>query len=154
MTFFFYWRIFFYRNVSLKQVIMNANYICPHCRAYLNVSDRIVISAKNEKGQRGVLLFSIHLGDYEILKHPNFDMEENEKLNMFCPSCHKSLKDSKVHENIYKILMQDEEDHEYEILFSGVYGERCTYQISEEKVHSYGEDAGKYLNFTNLIQMS
>ncbi|WP_282013876.1 hypothetical protein [Marinifilum flexuosum] len=133
---------------------MNANYICPHCRNYLNVNDRIVISAKNERGQKGVLLFSIHLGDYEILKHANFEMENDEKISMFCPCCHKSLLDKRIHENIYKIVMQDEEDQEYEILFSGVYGERCTYQISEDKVHTYGEHAAKYLNFTNLIDMS
>ena len=133
---------------------MNANYICPHCRTFLNVGDRIIISAKNNKGDRGILLFSIHLGDYEILKHSGFDMEENESISMFCPCCHKSLRHAKIHENIFKIIMQDEEDQEYEILFSGVYGERCTYQISEKKVLSYGEHAGKYLDFANLSHMS
>ena len=133
---------------------MKANYLCPKCRTYLNVGDKIVISAKNEKGYKGILLFSIHLGDYEIKKHSNFDIEENESLSMFCPCCHKSLRHPKVHNNIFKILMQDAEDQEYEILFSGVYGERCTYQIKEEKVSSFGKDAGKYLNFTNLINMS
>ncbi|WP_421919371.1 hypothetical protein [Marinifilum sp.] len=133
---------------------MNANYICPHCRSYLNVNNRIVISAKNHKGKRGILLFSIRLGDYEIIKHPNFEMEENEKISMYCPCCSKSLLDSRIHENIYKILMQDEEDQEYEILFSGVYGERCTYRVTDGNVHTYGEHASKYLNFTNLIDMS
>ena len=133
---------------------MKANYICPNCRTYLNVGDRIVISAKNHKGDKGILLFSIQLGDYEIQKHSWFDIEENEVIRMFCPCCHKSLKHPKVHENIYKVIMQDEEDQEYEILFSGIYGERCTYQISEEKVNTFGDDAGKYLNYTNLINMS
>jgi hypothetical protein len=133
---------------------MNANYICPHCRNYLNVNDKIIISAKNEKGNRGILLFGIELGDYEIIKHPGFEMEADERISMYCPCCNKSLIEKRIHENIYKILMQDEEDQEYEILFSGIYGERCTYQINEEKVLSYGEHASKYLNFKNLIQMS
>ncbi|MBL4559764.1 MAG: hypothetical protein COC06_03680 [Bacteroidales bacterium] len=133
---------------------MNANYLCPICRSFLNVGDQIVISAKNKKGTKGILLFSIHLGNYEIKKHSCFDLDENENLSMFCPCCHKSLRHPKVHENIFKILMQDDEDHEYEILFSGIYGERCTYQINEEKVSSFGQDAGKYINFTNLINMS
>ncbi|RUT79797.1 hypothetical protein [Ancylomarina longa] len=133
---------------------MNANYICPHCRSYLNVADRIVIAAKNEKGRNGVLLFSIHLGDYEILKHSSFEMEENEQISFFCPCCKKSLRHEKIHENIYRILMHDEEDQEYQILFSGIYGERCTYQVSHENVYSYGEHASKYLDFANLIQMS
>lgn len=133
---------------------MKANYLCPICRTYLNVGDQIVISAKNEKGVKGILLFSIHLGDYEIKKHANFDLEKNENLSMYCPCCHKSLRYPKVHENIFKILMQDDEDLEYGILFSGIYGERCTYQIHEEKINTFGQDAGKYLNFTNLINMS
>jgi hypothetical protein len=133
---------------------MTGNYICPHCRTYLNVGEKIILAAKNEKGKRGILLFSIHLGDYEIQKHSAFDMEENESIYLYCPSCHKGLKDTKIHENIYKILLQDEEDQEYEILFSGVYGERCTYQISEEKVESYGEHAAKYIDFASLIDLS
>ena len=115
---------------------MKANYLCPKCRTYLNVGDKIVISAKNARGYKGILLFSIHLGDYEIKKHSNFDIEENESLSMFCPCCHKSLRHPKVHNNIFKILMQDAEDQEY------------------EKVSAFGKDAGKYLNFTNLINMS
>ncbi|MGQ1911410.1 hypothetical protein ACT3CE_16680 [Marinifilum sp. RC60d5] len=133
---------------------MKANYLCPNCRTYLNVGERIIVSAENKEGQKGILLFSIHLGDYEILKHPYFDLKKNEIIQMSCPCCHKSLKDTKVHQNIYKIIMQDDEDQEYEILFSGVYGERCTYEICDGKVRSYGEHASKYLNFNNLIQMS
>lgn len=133
---------------------MKANYLCPNCRTYLNVDERIILAAENMEGQKGILLFSIHLGDYEILKHPYFDLRDNEIIQIFCPCCHKCLKDTRVHKNIYKILMQDEEDQEYQILFSGVYGERCTYKISDGKVSSYGEHASKYLNFNNLIQMS
>lgn len=133
---------------------MNASFICPKCRSYLNIGDHIIISAKNERGMRSLLLFSIHLGDYQILKHPSFDIEENDVISLYCPCCNKSLKHSTVHENIYKIIMQDEEDGEYEILFSGVYGERCTYQIREEKVHFFGEHSSKYLDFINLVDMS
>lgn len=133
---------------------MNANYMCPNCRVYLNVGDRIIISAKNDKGTRGILLFSIHLGDYEIRKHSGFDLEEKDVISMYCPCCHKSLRHPQVHENIFKVIMQDEEDQEYEILFSGIYGEKCTYQINEEKVQPYGDHASNYLDFTNLINMS
>jgi hypothetical protein len=133
---------------------MKANYLCPICRSYLNVGDQIVISAKNEKGFMGILFFSIHLGDYEIKKHSYFDLEKNENISMYCPCCHKSLRYPKVHENIFKILMQDNEDQEYEILFSGIYGERCTYQISEEKINTFGDSVGKYLDINNLINMS
>jgi predicted RNA-binding Zn-ribbon protein involved in translation (DUF1610 family) len=120
-------------------MIMEANFLCPNCRSYLNVEDNIVISAKNEKGNKGILLLSIQLGDYKIKKHYNFEIEDSEILKLYCPNCSKSLKHSNVHDNIYKILMQDEEDQEYEILFSGVYGERCTYQIRESKVLFFGK---------------
>ncbi|PKQ60600.1 hypothetical protein BZG02_18595 [Labilibaculum filiforme] len=133
---------------------MKANYLCPNCRTCLNIGDQIIISAKNEEGKKGILLLSIFLGDYEIKKHSSFDLEENEKLDMYCPCCFESLRNPMVHDNIFKILMQDEEDQEHEILFSGIYGERCTYQIRDKKVSTFGQDAGKYLNYTNLINMS
>lgn len=133
---------------------MKANYVCPICRTFLNIRDQIVILAKNEKGNKGILLFSIHLGNYKVIKHPCFDIEKGEKLSLFCPYCRKSLKNSKIHNNIFKILMQDDEDQEYEILFSGIYGERCTYQIIENKVSHFGQDAEKYINFINLINWS
>ena len=36
------------------------------------------------------------LGDYNVLKHPSFNIEEGEKINMFCPSCSENLKKHKV----------------------------------------------------------
>jgi len=62
---------------------MKVNYLCPICRSFIIVGDQIVISAKNEKGIKGLLLFSIHLGDYKIKKHANFDFENNENLSMY-----------------------------------------------------------------------
>ncbi|WP_372751072.1 hypothetical protein [Labilibaculum sp.] len=127
---------------------MKANFLCPNCRSYLNVGKNIVVVVKNANGDKGILLLSIQLGDYKIKKHANFDIEDDEIIKIYCPSCSKSIKHDSVYDNIYKILMQDEEDQEYEILFSGIYGERCTYQIRGCKVSSFGEDAGKYLDLT------
>ena len=133
---------------------MKANYLCPHCRSFLNVGDKIIIAAKNKKRESGLLLFSMKLGDYEVVKHPCFNIEEGEKISMYCPSCNKDLKKHKVHENLYGIIMQDEEDKEMQILFSGTYGEKCTYRITDKDVESFGKDAGKYLDLDNLISMS
>ncbi|RZT96468.1 hypothetical protein EV201_1106 [Ancylomarina subtilis] len=133
---------------------MKANYICPHCRSFLNVGDKIIIAAKNSKKEKGILLFSMELGDYTVLKHPSFNIEIGEKVNMYCPSCSANLKKHKVHNNLFGIIMQDEEDNEMQILFSGTYGEKCTYRITNKDVESFGKDAGKYLDLDNLISMS
>lgn len=117
---------------------MEANYICPNCRTYLNVGEQIILFAKRKNGNHGILLLTIHVGDYEIQKHKLFDIEEKEIISLFCPCCHKSLKDSNVRENSYKIIIQDNEDQEYEILFSGIYGGKCTYQVSEYDVKTFG----------------
>lgn len=133
---------------------MKANYICPHCRSFLNVGDKIIIAAKNRLKEKGILLLSMKLGDYTVLKHPSFNIEKGEKINMFCPSCNKNLKKKTVHKNLFGIIMQDEEDKEMQILFSGTYGEKCTYRITDKDVESFGDDAGKYIDLDNLISMS
>ncbi|MFA8437155.1 MAG: hypothetical protein ACEPOZ_21820 [Marinifilaceae bacterium] len=129
---------------------MNANFLCPHCRAFLNVGNQIVISAKNQAGKRGLLFLSIQLGDYKVIKHDFFELEDQEVLKMSCPACHKNLRVAEIHKNICKILMQDEEDQEFAVLFSGVYGEKCTYKIRDNVVESYGKHASKYIDIENL----
>ena len=133
---------------------MKANYICPHCRSFLNIGDKIIIAAKNSKKEKGILLLSMELGDYSILKHPSFNIEEGEKIELVCPSCSENLRKHKIHENLYGIIMQDEEDKEMQILFSGTYGEKCTYRFTDKDIESFGKDAGKYIDLDNLISMS
>lgn len=132
---------------------MDANFLCPFCRSYLNVGQKIVVTAKRRSGELGILLLSLHLGDYDVVKHKSFDVVDGEEIKFLCPSCHKSLKAHEIHKNINRIIMQDEEDQEHEILFSGIYGERCTYKVRENVVESFGEHAAKYIDFANLMKI-
>ena len=52
------------------------------------------------------------------------------------------------------IFYSCEEDKEMQVLFSGTYGEKCTYRITDKDVESFGKDAGKYIDLDNLISMS
>ncbi len=133
---------------------MKANYLCPHCRNFLNVDDKIILATENDKKENGILLLSIKLGNYSILKHPSFNLNEGDKIQISCPLCNTSLKKQTVHDNLYGIIMQDDEDKEMQILFSGVYGEKCTYKITDKEIESFGDDAPRYINLDNLTSIS
>ena len=45
------------------------------------------------------------------------------------------------------------ENHEYEVLFSKIAGEKSTYTLIGESVSMYGEDSGNYVDFINLSQV-
>ena len=58
---------------------------------------------------------------------------------------------TEIHENLAKVLMLDEKNNEYEILFSEIVGEKCTYKIKEEDIELFGDHASKYMNFFGEI---
>jgi len=127
---------------------MNKRYLCPHCRSDLKVGDHIVFSAETEKGKKGVLMLSPDLGDYTILQDDHFSYKDGEHIDFFCPVCHGNLGIPDVSKDLAEVLMVDENGEEYEIIFSGVAGKKCTIQIKGDKViRSFGEDADEYTNF-------
>jgi len=128
---------------------MKANYYCPHCNGLLNAGEYIIFSSRSKKGGHGLILLHPEVGNYAVEKHPLFDYDEGEKLRFFCPMCHKELA-SDVHENLAKIIMRDEEDKEYQILFSKIAGEKSTFKIKGESVEVFGEHAGNYLELLGM----
>ena len=128
---------------------MKANdFLCPYCRGHLMPHTKVILAARKESGQRGIILFNPKLGDYEVLVHHTFRLREGEHIDMLCPLCHANLTDQTISHNLAKIKMIDSNGKEFDIYFSEVYGEKCTYKISGDKqVEKYGEDAGDYKNF-------
>jgi len=127
---------------------MKTNFICPKCSGYLLVGDKIIFTAKTKKDKRsGIILLSPKLGDYTSVLHSDFKIEKGEEVNFFCPICHASLVVSDVDEKLVKIIMIDENSDKYEIYFSGVAGEHCTYKVSDEKIEKYGEASEKYYKY-------
>ena len=126
---------------------MKNDYLCPHCKALLNIYTHIVLSFKKKNRESGVVFFHSDLGNYETIFHDDLEFDDNERVEFYCPVCNADLGHGH-HENLAKIIMRDTEG-EHNIVFSKVYGEKCTYKISEE-ITAYGEDSGKYVDFDDL----
>lgn len=94
-----------------------------------------------------MLLLSPLLGEYTITKHNSFKLREGEHLEFYCPMCHNSLSSIDEHINLAKILMLNPEGKEFEIIFSKIVGEKCTYRLLGENIEPFGPDAREYYNY-------
>jgi len=125
---------------------MKSDYLCPACRNILNVGENVVFHAKASHRREGILMFHPQPGNYTVIKHPSFDYEEGEKVSFYCPYCNTELT-SERNKNLVRIIIRDETNREYELLFSRVAGEKSTFVVMGEKVEPYGPDAEKYLEY-------
>jgi len=125
----------------------NQDFICPYCRGQLKPNVKITLSARKKDGNRGMILLSPKLGEYDILHHPGFTIDEGEHLDLLCPVCHANLTDHSIHKNLAKIIMLDEKGDEYLIYFSEIMGMKCTYKVQGDKIEAFGEDADEYRNY-------
>jgi len=123
---------------------MDTKFLCPYCRSLLNLDGNIILTAETQKGKKGLVLLHQEVGNYSALHDPSFNLKKHEKVDFFCPVCHESLQYDK-NKNLVKIIMK-EENNESIILFSNIYGEKCTYVIQDKDMKSYGESVKKYTN--------
>jgi len=128
---------------------MKANdFLCPYCRGHLMPHTKVILSARQQSGTRGIILFNPQLGAYDILRHHTFRLEEGEHIDLLCPLCHANLTDHTISKNLARIKMIDTAGAEFDIYFSEIAGKKCTYKISKDKkVEKYGDDAGDFQNF-------
>jgi len=127
---------------------MKTDFICPQCQGHLLVSDKIILTAITRQDKKsGMILLSPKLGDYATIQHPGFEIKKGDEVDYYCPICHANLSASDVDQNLVRIFMVDEKDDRYEIYFSGVSGEKCTYKVSDKKVEKFGESAEKYYKY-------
>ena len=120
-------------------------YTCPYCFIQLNINGQIVLLGEFPNGQKGLLLLSDKLGDYTVHFDPSIHLDKGDKVDFHCPSCQKSLEYSK-NADLVRLVKKDENDNEFSVVFSAIFGEHCTYKISEERTFTYGESAIKYQN--------
>lgn len=125
---------------------MKNDFLCPYCKGKLNVHGNIVLSVRTESQKRGLVFLSPKLGNYETITHPSFEMKEGEHLDFFCPICHANLAAIEYDENLAKVFMTDESQKVYEIVFSEIAGEHCTYKLVDHMIESYGEHVDNYVN--------
>jgi len=121
---------------------MKRTYSCPRCRATLNPNVKVILLATN-RGRTGLVLLDPQPGNYEVLRAPELELEEGDRVEFRCPVCRATL-ESAASENLAELLFRDEEGNEGRVDFSRIYGEHATYLVTREEVLSFGEDAGHY----------
>ena len=126
---------------------MDNFFACPHCRGQLMVEDRIIFKVRNYKKKFGLLLLSPQIGNYNSVKHPEFDYKTGDALEFFCPLCSHALSTT-INENLIFVLMIDNQGVEHNIYFSRISGEKSTYQVTGDSVTATGEHSGKYTYFS------
>ncbi len=114
---------------------MAVEYLCKVCRGHLNVKTSIILSATNlaDRTQRGLVYLNPELGNYTKTTHPSFDIKEGEEYIFTCPICGAQLNSMK-YLHMVRILMIDDTGKEFNIYFSGIGGQKCTYKIRGNKV--------------------
>jgi hypothetical protein len=124
---------------------MAVEYLCKICRGHLNVKTSIVLAAsKLHSSTRGLIFLNPEIGNYTTTTHPSFVIQEGEEYNYTCPICHSQLNSTK-YKHLVRIIMIDENGKEYNIYFSDIAGEKCTYKIRENKVEAKtGPDVKTY----------
>lgn len=128
---------------------MNIKYKCPHCKAYIHMEDCVLFSARNDEGKSALIALHPEIGNYTARMNTDFFINPGESVEFFCPVCHVSLT-SPVHKNLSEIIMIDEKNREFLILFSKKAGEKSTYKIIGETMEIYGDDSAEYLDFIRL----
>jgi hypothetical protein len=122
---------------------MATEYLCKACRGVLNVKTSIILSAmKANSPKKGLFLLNPDLGNYTVTTHSTFRMEEGEEYLIKCPICHAHLNSLK-YDHLVRIIMVDD-GKEFDIYFSDIVGEKCTYKLSGSSVEALGPDAVKY----------
>jgi len=127
---------------------MNNKFVCPSCRTLLNVGNHIVFTAENSKKQKGLLLLSTELGNYQILHDPGFEYQGGDHVDCYCPVCNYNLGIQDVNEDLAEILMIDKNNDEFKIVFSEIVGKEFTIKIKNNTiVESFGDDSDEFQNF-------
>ncbi|MDA3954695.1 MAG: hypothetical protein PF485_13685 [Bacteroidales bacterium] len=127
---------------------MAKDYFCPICKGQLRVTNTIILSAKSKKNEKGLIFLNSEIGEYSITSHPDFQIHEGEEYTFFCPICHTTL-NREENPHLVKIHMKDG-DEDFEIYFSSLAGEKCTYKISDKSIEQIGPDSIHYKQYFDV----
>jgi hypothetical protein len=124
---------------------MATEYLCKVCRGHLNVKTSIVLAAtKINSSDRGLIFLNPEIGNYTTTTHPSFTIKEGTEYIYNCPICHSQLNSTK-YPHLVRIIMIDEDKKEFNIYFSGIAGQKCTYKIRGTSIETIqGPDAKLY----------
>ncbi|MFN8240890.1 MAG: hypothetical protein U0X39_09080 [Bacteroidales bacterium] len=121
-----------------------AEFLCKACRGHLQVKTSIVLAAqKMNSTSRGLVFLDPEIGNYTKTTHPSFLIREGEEYIYTCPICH-SLLNSAKYNHLVRIIMVDDKKKEYDVYFSDIGGEKCTFKIGGGEMEIKGPDANRY----------
>ena len=119
----------------------NNQFLCPECRSDLKVKSSLVFIGENPEKERGIILFSPKLGDYQMLHTDSFVFKDGDHIKFICPVCQADLGLSKTKKELASVIMIDQNKEEYRIVFSEIAGKQVTIQVKDNVVVDfYGED--------------
>jgi hypothetical protein len=94
-----------------------------------------------------LIFLNPEIGNYTTTTHPTFTIKEGAEYIYTCPICHSQLNSTKF-KHLVRLVMIDENNKEYNIYFSDIAGQKCTYKIRGSKVEATrGPDAKLYSKY-------
>ncbi len=128
---------------------MANDFLCPFCRGHLTVNEVVVLSIKSGQQEKGLILLSPEIGNYTNHTHSSFKIEQGVEYVLYCPICGSTL-NTKQHHRLCRLIMIGEDYKEYDVFFSGMGGEYCTYKVRDKKVEMKGPHAELYEKYLDV----
>ena len=122
------------------------NFYCPECFGNVSISDMIILKIKSPDNEVGLIMLSTKINDYHSQTSESIKMVEGLHYEFYCPHCSACLNLNQTEKRLIKLIMKDQDNHKYEIIFSGVFGENCTYILQDYKLEYFGKHSKKYLD--------
>jgi len=131
--------------INNKFMETNVNFYCPKCFGNINVENQVIFKVKAKDGSEGLVILTGSLNDYHSIGGSAIKKVEGDFYEFYCPLCGESLAAHDIDKNLVRIFMTDKENNKFEILFSSIFGEKCTYKIKEGHIEYFGKHAQEYL---------
>jgi len=138
-----------------------SQFLCPHCKKNLNSADQQHVELKGFlSGDKFEFSFPIllpaGLGVYGAKFPKDLKLDKGAVVEFRCPACDFNLTIHEVPRHAF-VLMKDENQDEFAVVFNRVYGEHSSFQFDlqrhqllaayGENIDSYREDFNRELNF-------
>jgi predicted RNA-binding Zn-ribbon protein involved in translation (DUF1610 family) len=121
-------------------------FYCPHCFGYLNIADKIIFKVKSKSNELGLMMLSAKISDYTSEASEAIKKVEKELYEFYCPLCSKCLNLESSEMRLVKLYMKDKNKKKYEIYFSGIFGEHCTYVVKDCNLEYFGPHSKIYMD--------
>jgi len=116
-------------------------YSCPHCKAVLNPSTKILLLLKCRR-KKGLILFSPQPGNFQYFYEKDLEdcLKHGAVVTFQCPVCTGDLTSPHNGKFAHLNLTTPGQKHK-RVEFCRVFGKHATFVISEFDVIAFGEDA-------------